>query len=60
MQRKKTTFFTEEEFELAGISEDKYAKDKGNREIKSLDSNATFKVEDLSAMSKEEQMNVMY
>ncbi|XP_045833030.1 something about silencing protein 10 isoform X1 [Trifolium pratense] len=60
MQRKKTTFFTEEEFELAGISEDKHAKDKGNREIKSLDSNATFKVEDLSALSKEEQMNVLY
>ncbi|GAU46099.1 hypothetical protein TSUD_95710 [Trifolium subterraneum] len=60
MQRKKTTFFTEEEYGLADISEDKYAKDKADREIKSLDSNATFKVEDLSAMSKEEQMNVLY
>ncbi|WJX44316.1 hypothetical protein P8452_31306 [Trifolium repens] len=60
IQRKRTTFFTEEEYELADIREDKYAKDKGNKEIKSLDSNATFKVEDLSAMSKEEQMNVLY
>ncbi|WJX50419.1 hypothetical protein P8452_36723 [Trifolium repens] len=55
IQKKKTTFYTEEEYELGDIREDKYAK-----EIKSLDSNETFKVEDLSAMSKEEQMNVLY
>ncbi|XP_058750582.1 protein THALLO [Vicia villosa] len=64
MQREKAKGLTMEDFGLGDIDNDnltsKDATDKGNRVIKQLDRDATFKAEDLNALSKEEQMNVLY
>ncbi|XP_012572597.1 protein THALLO isoform X2 [Cicer arietinum] len=68
LQREKAQSLTMEDYDLVDIIADKDsekltfkdATDKGNREIKSLDRDVTFKVEDLNALSKEEQMKVLY
>ncbi|KAL5054098.1 hypothetical protein RYX36_034780 [Vicia faba] len=64
MQREKAKGLTMEDFGLEDIDNDKLtskdATDKGNKVIKPLDRDATFKAEDLNALSKEEQMNVLY
>ncbi|XP_057437680.1 protein THALLO [Lotus japonicus] len=67
IQREKARSLTMEDYDL-DISEDKVkdkstlkdASDKGNREMKSPDRDITFKAEDLNALSKEEQMNLVY
>ncbi|CAK8577573.1 unnamed protein product [Lathyrus sativus] len=64
MQREKAKGLTMEDFGLWDIDNDnltsKDATDKGNRVIKPLDRDGTFKAEDLNALSKEEQMNVLH
>ncbi|KAJ1376111.1 Something about silencing protein 10, partial [Sesbania bispinosa] len=68
IQREKAKSLTMEDYDLVDISEDKDnekmtlkdASYKGKREIKSLDRDIAFRVEDLNALSKEEQMNIVY
>ncbi|XP_061373441.1 protein THALLO isoform X2 [Gastrolobium bilobum] len=65
MQREKAKSLTLEDFDLVDITDDKdiektTLKDASNGAIKSLDRDLTFVVEDLNALSKEEQMNVLY
>ncbi|TKY59141.1 Something about silencing protein 10 [Spatholobus suberectus] len=68
IQREKAKSLTMEDYDLVDISEDKDnekltlkdASDKGNEAIKSLDRDIIFSVDELNALSKEEQMNVLY
>ncbi|KAK7400856.1 hypothetical protein VNO78_12164 [Psophocarpus tetragonolobus] len=68
IQREKAKSLTMEDYDLVGISEDKDnekltlkdVSDKGNEAIKSLDRDIIFSVDELNALSKEEQMNVVY
>ncbi|XP_027345353.1 something about silencing protein 10 isoform X2 [Abrus precatorius] len=68
IQREKAKSLTMEDYDLVDISEDKDnekltmkdASDKGNEAIKSLDRDISFNVDDLNALSKEEQMNILH
>lgn len=68
IQREKAKSLTMEDYDLVDISEDKDNEkltlkdmsDKGNKAIKSLDRDVIFSVDELNALSKEEQMNVLY
>ncbi|KAG5051726.1 hypothetical protein JHK87_003924 [Glycine soja] len=68
IQREKAKSLTMEDYDLVDISEDKDnekltlkdASDKGSEAIKSLDRDINFSVDELNALSKEEQMNVLY
>ncbi|RDY08334.1 Something about silencing protein 10, partial [Mucuna pruriens] len=68
IQREKAKSLTMEDYDLVDISEDKDnekltfkdVSDKGNKAMKPLDRDAIFSVDELSALSKEEQMNVLY
>ncbi|KAK7319816.1 hypothetical protein RJT34_04544 [Clitoria ternatea] len=68
IQREKAKSLTMEDYDLRDVCEDndnekltlKDASDKGNEAIKSLDRDKIFNIDDLNAMSKEEQMNVLY
>ncbi|KAL2344866.1 hypothetical protein Fmac_006151 [Flemingia macrophylla] len=68
IQREKAKSLTMEDYDLADISEDKDneklslkdSSDKGNEAIKSLERDITFSVDELNALSKEEQMNLLY
>ncbi|KAH1087827.1 hypothetical protein AAZX31_07G191900 [Glycine max] len=68
IQREKAKSLTMEDYDLVDISEDKDnekltlkdVSDKGNEAIKSLDRDIIFTVDELNALSKEEQMNALY
>ncbi|KAK7362695.1 hypothetical protein VNO77_04815 [Canavalia gladiata] len=68
IQREKAKSLTMEDYDLVDISEDKDkekstledASYKGNEAIKSVERDIVFNVDDLNALSKEEQMNVLY
>ncbi|XP_015944459.1 protein THALLO [Arachis duranensis] len=67
-QKDKAKYYTMEDYGLADISEGKDdeimtfedASDKGKGAVRSPDRDITFTVEDLKALSKEEQMNILH
>ncbi|QCD83129.1 U3 small nucleolar RNA-associated protein 3 [Vigna unguiculata] len=68
IQREKAKSLTMEDYDLVDLSGDKdnekltlkEASDKGNEAIKPLDRDIIFSVDELNALTKEEQMNVLY
>ncbi|ESW28552.1 hypothetical protein PHAVU_003G296300 [Phaseolus vulgaris] len=68
VQREKAKSLTMEDYDLVDLSGDKdnekltlkEASNKGNEAIKPLDGDIIFSVDELNALSKEEQMNVLY